>query len=72
MKKCLYLVVNLRKVHLDEEDLPHKNMHDDEKTQSVEGSAELGVGGWKLEGRRRNGKILTWLGGGEMKSSLKD
>ena len=39
MMKCLYLVVNLRKVHLDEEDLPHKNMHDDEKTQSVEGSA---------------------------------
>ena len=62
--------MNLRKVHLDEEDLPHKNMHDDEKTQSVEGSAELGVGGWKLEGRRRNGK--TWLGCGELKSSLKD
>ena len=37
-KKCLGSVVNLKKVHLDEEDLPHKNMHDDEQTQSVEGS----------------------------------
>ena len=72
MKKCLYLVVNLRKVHLDEEDLRHKNMHDDQQMPSVEGSGQLGVGGWKLEGRGRNGKILTWHGGGEMKSSLKD
>ena len=38
MKKCLYLVVNLRKVLLDEEDLQHKNMHDDEQMPSVEGS----------------------------------
>ena len=57
MKKCLYLVVNLKKVHLGKEGLPHKNMHDGERTQSEEGDGCLGVCGLKLEGRVRNGKI---------------
>ena len=60
--------MNLWRIHLGQKDLQNNEKDGENQTQSVEGSGQLAVGGWKLEERE---KILTWHDDeGEMKSSL--